>query len=730
MKKLKKLTGILLASTLTLMLFMSVPALPVQAASWWNAGWDYRNVLSFNATALTENLTNFPVTIFLNPSRVDFDKIAANGTDIRFVDKDDVTPLPFHITQWNDTPGSENATVVVTVNVTAYSNYSDYIYMYYGNAIAADGQDKNAVWASTNATAVLPLYTDNNSGTIIYDSTSYGNNGTEGTSTWSALGRTFNGVNAKIDCGNGASLTTGNVSVDLWVKSPIEWNLQGNYTDIIGKMPAAATTGWTVFCYGAAGDTIYFRIGDAATQWVNLATFAIDTWYHLAFTYDGVTIRGYVDGSEDYAPKAFAGTVNACAENLLLGNGYAVPANFFTGIIGEARVYGRPLSAEEIRCSNLSEQYFYTGLDGGFIYYGNEDPPPTMTTLTAHGITMDKDGVTGGTFNGTLVSLGGAPSANVSFEYGLLGTLTGETAAQVLTVTGNYTTAVPATLTPGAVYQYRAKGTNVDGSGYGGNVTFTFTMPSITTSTASGVTMDKDAVTGGNFRGNITNMGVASDTYAHAEYGLTAAYGSNTSAVTRDVTGLFSVSIPNDLTPGETYHYRIVIENDPTIVLGSDQTFVFTMPSITTNAATNKGANGGTRATLNANISDMGVASNTYAYFEWGYSTSYGSTVGVQTLDLAGAYSYVLEHFTPSKTVHYRSVVRIGNDSTYVYGSDQSFSVSTTTFSLALLISVVFAIFGIVVLFALRGKPIAMVIAGVLIAIGIIIIQNVVGALW
>ncbi len=171
---------------------------------------------------------------------------------------------------------------------------------------------------------------------------------------------------------------------------------------------------------------------------------------------------------------------------------------------------------------------------------------------------MTAAGVTSGNFTGELTDLGGYPSANVSFQYGI-GIPSTNTTVQVVAATGNYTTSFPVNLTPGATYTYRAVGQNIDGIAYGANVTFTLTMPSVTTFTN---TVAPSTVT---LRGNIPNMGVASNAYARISYGTTPALGSTTALQTVSGTGIFFASVPPPTTSTTLYYRADVIVGGITV---------------------------------------------------------------------------------------------------------------------------------------------------------------------
>ncbi len=73
-----------------------------------------------------------------------------------------------------------------------------------------------------------------------------------------------------------------------------------------------------------------------------------DTWYHLAATYDGNVFNAYRNGVLITSNPAPSGAPNAESNSLKLGR-HAAAAQFFTGIVDDARVYNRALTVEEIQ---------------------------------------------------------------------------------------------------------------------------------------------------------------------------------------------------------------------------------------------------------------------------------------------------------------------------------------------------------------------------------------------
>ncbi|NND90634.1 MAG: DUF2341 domain-containing protein, partial [Granulosicoccus sp.] len=72
---------------------------------WWNTNWSARQNLTFNNSAQTENLTDFPILVVLNSGNIDYSKTQDNGADLRFIDADG-TILAHEIETWNESGDS------------------------------------------------------------------------------------------------------------------------------------------------------------------------------------------------------------------------------------------------------------------------------------------------------------------------------------------------------------------------------------------------------------------------------------------------------------------------------------------------------------------------------------------------------------------------------------------------------------------------------------------------
>ncbi|MCG2695492.1 LamG domain-containing protein, partial [Candidatus Parcubacteria bacterium] len=66
-------------------------------------------------------------------------------------------------------------------------------------------------------------------------------------------------------------------------------------------------------------------------------------------SYDGTTMKIYIDGTLEDTNTDFSGNLPTNDGNVRIGADYqSTPDNFFSGLIDEARIYNRALSADEV----------------------------------------------------------------------------------------------------------------------------------------------------------------------------------------------------------------------------------------------------------------------------------------------------------------------------------------------------------------------------------------------
>jgi hydrogenase maturation factor HypE len=85
--------------------------------------------------------------------------------------------------------------------------------------------------------------------------------------------------------------------------------------------------------------------GDVDTR--GTGALALNAWTHVAATYDGATLRLYVNGTQA-ASRSVSGSIATSSGPLRIG-GNSVWGEWFQGRIDEVRVYDRALSGAEIQ---------------------------------------------------------------------------------------------------------------------------------------------------------------------------------------------------------------------------------------------------------------------------------------------------------------------------------------------------------------------------------------------
>jgi len=189
-------------------------------------------------------------------------------------------------------------------------------------------------------------------GSTVADVSGNNNTGTLVGATWTSQGRfgnalAFNGASyVRIPDAATLDLTTG-LTLEAWVYptvTPSSWS-----TVIMKEQPGE----FVYVLYAGSPDNrphLFFNLGTSSSSERGVAGpsgLPLNTWSHLAGTYDGTTLRLYVNGAlvGSQAVTAQIATSNGA---LRIG-GNTVWNEYFRGQIDEVRMYNRPLSAAEIQ---------------------------------------------------------------------------------------------------------------------------------------------------------------------------------------------------------------------------------------------------------------------------------------------------------------------------------------------------------------------------------------------
>lgn len=152
----------------------------------------------------------------------------------------------------------------------------------------------------------------------------------------------FNGSNDLIIPGYTGINGAGSRTVALWMKTNgansevVYWGANGSFSRSSFKIHRS---GQIRFEYQGGGHNGATVVND-------------DEWHHVAYTYDGDTIKLYVDGVEDFTTSGVVLETGVAGEtDVYIGS--QAGSNNFTGMMDDVRIFTEVLTPEEIK--NLSE---------------------------------------------------------------------------------------------------------------------------------------------------------------------------------------------------------------------------------------------------------------------------------------------------------------------------------------------------------------------------------------
>src|SRR5207237_1264692 len=235
------------------------------------------------------------------------------------------------------------------------------------------------------------------------------------------------------------------------------------------------------------------------------------------------------------------------------------------------------------------------------------------------------------------------------------------------TKTGNSIQAVSANisgLNASTTYHFRMVAHNSGGTSFGSDRTFPTLSatgaPVVITNPATLIASFSATLNGSlDPHGLTTNVSFQYGTTT--SYGLTTATQSQTGNTYRNITANIS-----GLTASTTYHFRIVATNSAGTTYGNDRTFTTLTatgpPVVTTSPATNVTSSS---ATLNGSLDPHGLT--TSVYFQYGPTTSYGSTTPTQS-QTGNTYRDIsanISSLTTHTTYHFRIVATNSGGTSY-----------------------------------------------------------------
>ena len=307
---------------------------------WYDQDWSNVKQITIDNDLVEDNLTNFPVLIYLNADSDLAAHARSDGYDIVFTLDDCITELDYERVTYS--AGTLQAWVRIP-NLNASEN--TVINMYYGNPGASDQQNAEAAWDS-NFAAVYHFANN------FLDSTSNNNDGSNsGTSDISGIvgrARSFDGNNDRILLGTGSIVNPLNAfTISAWV-----------YVDTTPPTDRQYAIYSKANDYPSESNAFTFLVGqyDTSDRYLVLATnngswhdhisnsqVPLTTWTYVSISYNGSDYIYYINNSPDGSGSYTSPSSNASLNQYI---GDSQTSHYFDGRIDELRISSTNRSAE------------------------------------------------------------------------------------------------------------------------------------------------------------------------------------------------------------------------------------------------------------------------------------------------------------------------------------------------------------------------------------------------
>jgi glucose/arabinose dehydrogenase len=248
--------------------------------------------------------------------------------------------------------GSSSTTSYVDTAVTASTSYSYRVRANDGSSnLSGYSNSASATTGSAPPTAglVAAFSFDEGAGGSSADASGNGNVGTINGATWSTQGRfggalSFNGTDNTVRVPSSTSLNlSAAMTLEAWINPAA---VQSDWRTIMQRQPDA----YFLNASNSNGPLLPSGGGTfgATTAYVSGSTASpVGVWTHVALTYDGATLKLYVNGVLANS-QARTGTIQSGTNPLWIG-GNSPYGEYFQGLIDELRIYNRALTQAEIQ---------------------------------------------------------------------------------------------------------------------------------------------------------------------------------------------------------------------------------------------------------------------------------------------------------------------------------------------------------------------------------------------
>lgn len=337
---------------------------PLPGYAWYSDQFEFRRTITFDTTPMgadiPENLSDVTVLIRLHTGNFDFSRVREDGQDLRFVAADDETPLKYTIERFDAL--EELAFVWVRVPKVSGASDQEYIYLYYGNASAADGQSPDQTFGNR----YVGVYHLGETEGKPDDFSGSGNTPSEFTGGLGfpgvvGNGVTLNGMGDRMVLGESPSLNFQNgLTFSTWLKiSATQNDAFLFYQEINGRSIYVAVDGTKIYA-GALDETGRKSETDRSLD------LPFNSWHHLTVSFaPQERISLYLDGIQmGWVPLK---AIMPDRSGKVLIGASAKSFHFFSGELDEIKLSDLARQPAMIRA-----QYVSQGPDGNLMAVGEE----------------------------------------------------------------------------------------------------------------------------------------------------------------------------------------------------------------------------------------------------------------------------------------------------------------------------------------------------------------------
>jgi len=201
----------------------------------------------------------------------------------------------------------------------------------------------------------------------------------------------LNGTSQYVNCGSSSDFNfTNALTVEAWIY-PTDFKEEEHMNTIVAKTfwSYEYSHGWS-FRYGSARRSLNFNVGGGeGVNWINCmadSVLTLNTWQHVAATYDGADIKLYVNGIL-VATQAFAGGITNAANDLCIGTINHSDMRYMAGKIDEVRIWKVARTGFQIS-SNMGQFVSSPDLVANYMFTEGRWASTTDNTSNGHTATL------------------------------------------------------------------------------------------------------------------------------------------------------------------------------------------------------------------------------------------------------------------------------------------------------------------------------------------------------